>query len=190
MFADDPGAEPDRVALGRVLRGVLGELDDRLRDALAVEDHVAVAQVLEPPVARRQRPGLVQELVGEGREVDRSETQEVGPVGLGEDEQVVDHPAHPVELVHDEVERLPPRLGVVLEDLQVPSDDRDRGPELMAGVVDEVPLRGEGDLQPVEHVVEGARELGDVVVARDRNAPGEVGFADVARGGAHQPYGR
>ena len=50
------------------------------------------------------------------------------------------------------------------------------------GVGDERALRRERGLQAVEHGVERVRQLADLVVAVDRDAPGQVGVGDRPRG--------
>ena len=51
----------------------------------------------------------------------------------------------------------------------------------MADVGQELSLVGERRLQAVEHRVEGAAELSDLVVAAHRDALREVGLGDLAR---------
>jgi hypothetical protein len=75
-----------------------------------------------------------------------------------------------------------PVLGIVAHDVEVPAHDRDRRAQLVTGVVEELPLPVEGGFEAVEHPVEGVAEVGDVIVARDLDPPGEVVLAD-ARGG-------
>ena len=73
-------------------------------------------------------------------------------------------------------------LGVVAHDVEVSAHDGDRGAQFVSGIVEELPLSVEGGFEPVEHPVEGVAEVGDVIVARDLDPPGEIVLAD-ARGG-------
>ena len=52
------------------------------------------------------------------------------------------------------------------------ANDRDRRPQLVAGVADEATLTREGQLEAIEHQVEGAAELGELVVALERRFAG------------------
>ena len=65
-----------------------------------------------------------------------------------------------------------------------------RGLELVAGVVEEAALLGEGGLEPVQHGVDGAGEGGDVVVPGEGDAPAEVGLGDLLGGAPQAPQGR
>lgn len=98
--------------------------------------------------------------------------QEVGPLRACQHQQVGHHPGHPVELVHHESHLLLSADRLVREQLKVTTDDRDRRPQLVPGVVRELPLHGERPLDAVQHLVEGAREVGDVVRA---GSPGSAG---------------
>jgi hypothetical protein len=170
-----------------VLDGVGGQLDERLGEALAVGQDGRLGQAGDPPAPRSQGPGLGQDLHGQVGHVHRSQGQEVRLLGLGEHDEVVDNAAHPVQLVGDQGGGVAAVRRVVAHQLQVAADDRDRGAQLVAGVVQEPPLGGEGRLQPVEHVVEGAGQLGDVVVAGDGDAAGQVRLTDPLGGLADQP---
>ena len=90
-------------------------------------------------------------------------------LGPGQHEQIVDVPAHAVELVGDQRDRLGSLCRVVAEHLEVSADDRDRGAQLMGDVVEERPLRRERFVEAVEHAVELVAELGQLVVALDGN---------------------
>ena len=57
-----------------------------------------------------------------------------------------------------------------VEQLEVPAHDRDRRLEFVLHVVEQPPLVGQGRIQPVEHVVDGAGQLRDVVVPDDGDA--------------------
>ena len=80
-------------------------------------------------------------------EVDRPGDEEVGLLRLGEQEQVGDVAAHPVELVGDDRDGLGPFDRVVAEHLEVAAGDRDRRPQLVGDVVEEATLRREALLE-------------------------------------------
>ena len=96
--------------------------------------------------------------------------EEVALLGAGEQQQVLDEAGHAVELVGDQRDRLAPLVRVVAEQLEVAADDRDRRAQLVAGVAHERLLGGERGLEAVEHGVERAGELGDLVAALDLDA--------------------
>lgn len=58
-------------------------------------------------------------------------------------------------------------------------DDGDRGSQLVAGVIDELALRGEFLLEPVEHCVELLGQRRDVVASLDRVPAGQVLLGDL-----------
>ena len=60
--------------------------------------------------------------------------------------------------------------------------DRDRGPELVTDIVEELSLVGERLLDPIHHRVEGARQVGDLATSSDRDPFGELRFGDLASG--------
>ena len=86
----------------------------------------------------------------------------------GIDEQVVDERGHALgRSAHDlacRPEFLGLGVGVGEHDIEIRADDGERVPELVAGLVDEVPLVLERLVEPGEHVVEGVRELLQLVV--------------------------
>ena len=181
------GAESDRVAFRRVQNGVLRQLKDGLGEPLAICQDDPFAPAFVPPIARSQPLHLARELLRERREVDRLAGEKTGLLGLRQQDQVVDYPAHAVELVEDDRERLAPFLGIVLEQLQVAPHDRDGRPQLVTGVVDEAALRREGRFEPVEHLVERRGELRDLVGALHRDAAAEVALRDLVRGARDRP---
>ena len=160
--------------------GIGGQLQHGLGDALGVQHGFALGDLhqLPPAVAELLRLGLdVQEQFGG---VDGPGFDEVGPLGLGDGEQVGDDPAHPVQLGVDEPHGLGAGGRVLggVHGLQVPADDGDGGAQFVPGVVDEPALRVVGGLDAVEHRVEGHGELRDVVATVHGHAPGEVAFLD------------
>jgi hypothetical protein len=185
--ASRAGPERDPVAVAGVLHGVGGELQQRLGETLAVGQDGRLGHLGDGPLPAAEGAGLGHDLDGQVGNINGCEGQEVGLLGLGEHDEVVHDPAHPLQLIGDQGGGVAPVGRVVAHQLQVPADDRDRRAELVAGVVQEPPLSGEGRLQPVQHVVEGPGQLGDVVVSADRDPPGQVGFADPLGRLADQP---
>ena len=100
------GAEADLVALLGVLNGVLGELHQRLgqrwRSATIIASATASSRQLRGPIAE----AFASTSSIERADLERSRLQEVGLLPLRQGQEVVDDPAHPVELVHDERQRL------------------------------------------------------------------------------------
>ena len=164
------------------------ELHHRLGEALAVGDDHALRGVLDAPGAICERLALGAGLCGQRGEVDAVEAQEIGLLGLGEHEQVVDDARHPVDLVEDQRHCLAVLVGVVAEQLEVPADDRQRCAQLVTGVIDEPALRCERGLHPVEHRVEPRRELGDLIIADDGDPAAQVAVGDRLCRVAERPH--
>ena len=116
--------------------------------------------------------------VGRRGELIGEMTDELGEVELffanrtsavaGVDEQIIDERGHALgRATHDltrQAKFLGLGVGVGEHDIKIRSDDGERVPELVAGLVDEVPLVLERLVEPGEHVVEGVRELLQLVV--------------------------
>ena len=161
-------------------RGVVGELQQRLRDPLPVEQRHAVGGQVGAPGAVGQRPGPRHDPVAEGGQVDRLELDEVGPPGLGQHQQLVDQPGHAVDLVEQQRPGLLDVGRVVgCHHLEVSTQDGQGGTELMPGVVEHASLRPESRLESVEHRVEGDLQVGEVVVAGHLQPLVEGARADV-----------
>ncbi len=164
-----------------MLDGVLGEVHHRLGQPLAIGHDAGLGGVLEAPVAIGQRPGPGVPAACQITQVEGFGAQEVGLFDLGQQEEVVDDAAHAVELVEDQGDGRPAVVGVLVQQLEVAPDDGDRCAQLVAGVVEEGLLGGEGAFQAIEHVVEGAAQLGHLVGASDLDAAAEVRLPDRAR---------
>ena len=79
------------------------------------------------------------------------------------------------------------RVGVVLvEQLDEPGEREDRRPQLVRGVGDELLASAVEDREPLLHLVEGHRELADLVGGVDRDRVREVAVGDLL-GGALEP---
>ena len=77
-----------------------------------------------------------------------------------------------------------PRAALVLGHVEVRLDDRDRVPELVRRVGEELLLGGEGAVDPLEHGVEGVGEALQLVRRPpERDPPREIGGGDLLRGG-------
>ena len=179
-------ADRDLVAGRRVcLTALSASWSTRLGEPLLVDRDDRPSSRRSRRAASRGRPGRVPSRAASAVSRSRSTgcgAEEVGPVALGEQDQVADQPRHPVDLV----EQQRPGLGhlgrvVGVEQLEVAAQHGQRRLQLVAGVVEELALADERRLQPVEHAVEGAGQRGDVVVAGLGQPAGEVGLADLAR---------
>ena len=79
---------------------------------------------------------------------------------------VVDQPGHAVQLGDADLARGRDVVGVGrIHQLEVAAHDRDRRLELVTDVVEQLPLHVDRAFEPVEHRVDRARQIGDVVVA-------------------------
>ena len=100
----DPDLVPDLGVGDRVLR----QVHHRLGDPLAVGDDRPRRRRVDRPAAIGHPARLGYELVGELGEAHGLELEEVGALGLREQQQVVDEAAHPIELAGDQRDRLAP----------------------------------------------------------------------------------
>src|SRR5688572_7115605 len=96
--------------------------------------------MVELPAALSEGAGLGAELARENPEVDPVGAEEVRLLGLRQELQIVDGRPLPVELVHDERDRRSLFFGVVAEQLEVTAADRQRVPQLVAGILYEFSL--------------------------------------------------
>src|SRR5581483_3817890 len=94
----------------------------------------------------------------DGGQVDRClASHERYAAGAGEDEEIVGELFEPLDLVEHRVERAPQLLiagGSPAGELQLASDDGDRGPKLVTGVVEKRPFPRCDGPDAVEHGVE------------------------------------
>ena len=104
-----------------------------------------------------------------------------GPRGPDQQQQVVDEAVHPVQLVLDHRDRLLALVGILAEGLEVAADHGDRGPQLVADVGQELALVGERGLEAVEHRVQRAAELRDLVVAAAPGSACERSVSEICR---------
>lgn len=194
----DPGA-------GRgVQAGVGQEVGDGLVEAVRVarDGDRFFRELHDPAVVRTRRPGVGDRVEHEAREVDRLAFQGSARVQAGEQEQVLDHLAHPSGLRGDALQCTADLGGygapVQEGEFRVAADGGDRGAQLVAGVGGEaaqaflgsVPA-GERVLDVAEHAVEGGRHLADLAArvrlggarGQDHRAARERQFADSGGGG-------
>ncbi len=127
---------------------------------------------LEPAVGGQAE--AIPELGDEAAELDRLGAQEVRPLGLGEDEEVVHQPADPPDLRLDEALDVPDlllgRVGLRRQYLELSPDHGQRRAQLVRGVGDELALAGKGLGEPVQHVVEGLAEHPHLVLGPAGNS--------------------
>ena len=141
------------------------------------------------PSSRRRGAGVRQpaDQVGQERpQLDDRRAQEPVLARLGEQQQVLDEPAHALDLDRRRASRRgaprPRRAGRQGEHLELAADDRQRRAQLVRGVGDERRLAVERVLEAVEHVVEGVGQHADLVVAGgDLHARAEVAARRRAR---------
>lgn len=115
--------------------------------------------------------------VHQDREVDGLEDEEVLTLGAGEHEQILDEPSHPVVLLAHDRESLRGLVGLGNEP-QVAGGNGERGAQLVADIAQELALSSERAIEPIEHLVEGMPELGDLVAAGDLDPLAQVGLRD------------
>ena len=135
---------------------VAGQVQHGLGDPLRIGEHDARRERSSTQRAVAEA-GLGEQLGREVAELDRLDWEEVGRSALASTKQVVDDPRS-----FGPAPRSPDRDGsavvrIVADQLEVAPDDRDRRPQLVAGVGHEPPL-GVNAAEPVEHRVEGAAE--------------------------------
>ena len=177
-------ADADLGAIGRVLHGVGGKVQDGLLEASRVSQHRPRSgrrDAVECPGPRAEGANAVEQLRHQLARIDRAEGQEVGLLGLSEQPQVADVTVHAVELIGDDGDRLGPLSRIVAEHLEVPPGDRDRCAQLVRHVVEEPALGAEALIEPVDHVVERRSELGQLVVTLDGDAGRKVRVGDPPR---------
>ena len=141
---------------------VAEQVAQRLGEPVGVGEQRARGQLPKLVAARREQGGPVPELLDEARERDRLDAQELGLLGLGEQQEVVNEAgdAERSPPARGAPPAGPPRGGLSLggEHLQLAADHGERGAQLVRGVRDERALARERVGEAVEHVVEGVRE--------------------------------
>ena len=179
-------ADGDLIPVLGVFDGVVGEAGQRLRHALAIGDDAAWARRVHGPLAVGHAAHLADQLIQKRIQVHCLELQEIGTLRTGQQREVFDETAHPVELVGHELDGRPALggiLGVLLgEQLEVSAHDRDRSAEVMAHVAHELSLARECIRQSIEHPVEGRRQLGELVVTANLDPSRQLGARDRAGG--------
>ena len=170
-----------------VLDRVAGEVPQRLSEPvrIGVQRPVGDRPELEPAI--RGQAHAVPDVRDERAHVDLLGAQEVGPLGLGEHQQVVDEPRDPRDLgQHQPLDAI--QLGarrVLLggEHLELPADDRERRAQLVRSVGDERALAGERLGETVEHPVERLGQDPDLVAAvvRDLHPRPQIAGIDAGR---------
>ena len=181
--------EGDRDPVARVADRVGEEVAHRLPEQHRMTGDLPGAHAgdVDPGAAVAQPPRLHEHQVVE---VDRPVVaRRRRVVESGQHEQRVDQVLHPLllgEHVGGQVGRGDPP-GVALGDLGELAQGRQRRPQLVGGVAHELPLQALRGVDPVQHLVQRAREPGDLVVAgRDREPSVEVGGGDDGGLAAHR----
>ena len=108
------------------------------------------------------------EVLEERDQFERPRTDEALHLGAGDGHEVLDEPAHPVQLVLDDLDGLAERIGIVTPDgaqhLEVATGDRDRRAQLVGDGGHELGLAARGAFEPLQHRVELVGEDADLVV--------------------------
>ena len=178
------------------MNGVGQQIQQHLAHPLRVDRHLPVALVVEAEAAAvvlGEHRGVLREGLHQRRGVLRPEVElERARVGAGEEEELVDDLVESRDLLQLYLDPLALRrreLPVHQHLLGVQADERERDLQLVRGVRGEPAHLVEGGLQPVEHLVEQARQVGDLVVhVGNRNALAQVVGADPFGGIADQSH--
>ncbi len=176
-------ADADGVVVSGELHRVRGELHDRLGDPLAIGDDDHRVRRITAPVPYAERSDLLVGLEHHLTKIYRVGVKEVGTLGHGQQEEVVDDTAHPVDLVDDQTDGVPTLRGcrICVDRLSMTADHRQRCSQLVTGVVEELPLRLERPFETGKHLVEGRGDLGGLVTAGQRDALVQLGIGDPCR---------
>src|SRR5690349_871769 len=173
-------SQPEAYAGPRVPDRVVHEVDQHPDQPVRVAggQQRTVGRDLDRHAGRRV-PGA--DVLDQVVEVDLDARRGGARLGPGQEQQVVDEPAQPVDVDQDVVaDRLP--VAEALSYLQLYADAGQRAAQLVSRVGDECPLPGSGPRQPVDHVVQRDREAMDLVV-RGRYGQTLLGV------GAGDPFG-
>ena len=179
------GADGDLGPGVGVLDGVVGQLEQRLGDALLVEGRGARSPTPSRVQARSPSPRALASTVwvsaSRSTVAERRGSRDGGswPAGSGRPPVATSGPP-----------RRAAAPGSRPRSTGSSSSSSSRWPrstvsgctQLVTGVVEELALVAEALVEPLEHRVDGARQRRDVVVAALGDAAGQVGGRDVARG--------
>ena len=188
--------EPDEaLALGGVVDRVGGQVAEGLSQPVRIGSQRSRGDrtEFEMPVGGQADP--VPQLAHEAVEIDALGTQEVRVLGLGQEQEIVNETADARDLAVHVLLGAPDVVGggVLLgrQHLELPPDHRDRGPQLVRGIGDELPLSLELAGEAVEHVVEGVGQHAHLPAAIPGVHP-RLEFAGVDPGGdrRHAAQGR
>ena len=124
------------------------------------------------------------DLFGQAGQVDRDHHC-LAVLETGGGKKSIDHRSHSLGIANDDLPGGDPllhrRSRVIKRHLDVAPDYRQRRPQVMGGVGQELPLRLEGAFQTVEHSVESRGKPGEFVVGPgQRDTTREVGCLDLA----------
>ena len=137
---------------------VAREVAQRLSEPVGVGGHGDGRHLPELEISLGGEREAAPELRDERGQVDGPRAQEVGALGSGEHEQIVDQTGDPRDLVLQErldaLQLLGARVRVGGEHLELALHHGQGRPQLVRGVGDELALRLERGFETVEHVVE------------------------------------
>ena len=169
---------------------VVDQVGDHPLEQLPLSVRPRRIEVVADPDRHLLRSGVQ---IGDAVGRERGEVDGLVPAGgglaAGQHQQALDQPLAPVDRVPYRLAHLaqlaPAGLGIGERHVDLGAHDRQRRPQLVRGVGDEVPLALEGVVEPLEHPVEGVGQLLELVrrpAERDplaqvlpRHAPGRPG---------------
>ena len=178
--ADRGRGDLDRSALGRVGDRVVDQVAEHLGEPVGV-GHQGPAELGDPVFAAPHQRQVATQVGQQVREVDRLGLHRRSGVLARQRQHLCDQPLHPTQLPAHDVEALAPGvIGLAAQQVELAARDRDRGPQLVRGVGDELALALEGALEAVEHPVERVGEAADLGRATvDLEPPVELAGLDL-----------
>ena len=129
-------AQRDHVVRLRVLHGVLEQRVESASQRLGVRVHDARHVDLQPPRARRHLRPAHEDVVEEALELDVAHEDEVGLIGLRQQQQPVDDVLDPLQLVERD-QHLGCMRHLALQELEMATGDRHGRAQLVRRVVEE-----------------------------------------------------
>ena len=173
---------------GRVPHGVVDQVHDRLGDPVGIghDGQRPIALDGDLSVGTDDARGSA-DVVDQHAEVHlaRLEAAAAG-LQLGEQEEVGRQAREPIDLAAHRGQGCCRNAGPTLaarQDVDVAAQDGQRRSELVGRVGGERPLRAEGRVDPIGHVVEGPSEPTDLVVASGKGGPrAHIAGCDPVRG--------
>ena len=172
--------------------GVLREVVDHLGETVGVgiDRHVAHLPELEVAIGREAQ--RVEHVVHVVPQLDRPHGEWAALLGLGQQQQIVHEPLHPLGLraheTRDPRHVLARHVGLASQHLELAPHHGQRRAQLVRRVRHERALARERVVQAVEHVVERLGEKADLVAgAGGAHAMRDVAGVHLGRGARHAP---